>query len=256
MKPLVQTPPPPNLLALQKRWERNEKQSKGNEDACPLDTWHLWPSLKEDQDWVHLTLQNPEQSKIKAYRSENCCLPHPINCKGGKTGVLCKSKTNSLGLILLPRNTQRIKCRNTSRQAGATNGRFQAFPHLPSAELLLTHASLCFHNCSGTCFSSPINHYSLLREELEKAQVHTETPDYKVKIIAKRGTGSVAGGELAEHWMQLLWGGQVIQAERAHKTRWTWIRSWVSLWKDVLRWFTLRFGLILWQGYQEEPSPA
>lgn len=40
MKPLVQTPHP-HPLALQKRWERNEKQSKGNEDACPLDTQHL-----------------------------------------------------------------------------------------------------------------------------------------------------------------------------------------------------------------------
>lgn len=176
MKPLVQTlsPLPRTAKKIGKKW----KAIKGIENACPLDTQHLWPSLKEGQDWVHLTPQNPDRSKVKAYRSESCCLPHPINCKGGKTGVLCKSKTNSLGLIPLPRNTQRIKCRNTSRQAGATSGRFQAFPcTFPLLSCSSdAHASLCFHNCSGTCFSSPINHYSLLREELEKAQVHTETP--------------------------------------------------------------------------------
>lgn len=128
-------------------------------------------------------------------------LLHPVNCQGGRKGLGVAQK-QSKQFRLNPVTQKHTKRSRAGTPPGKTGRRLWwklsgFLLHLPSAELqALTHSSLWFHNWPGTCSSSPINHYSLLREDLEKAQLHTETADRNTRIVklhsSEKGTGGLA----------------------------------------------------------------
>lgn len=146
---------------------------KRNENGLSTETrkacqGHLWPFLRgrtrqSSPDPAKSRGKKKKEAMQKARDSESCCLPHPVTWK---TWVLCKSKTNSLGLILLPRSTQRDQAQEHLQARQGNWWKISGFQPISFPLLGCRYSSLCSHNCSGTCFSSPINHYSLLREEL------------------------------------------------------------------------------------------
>lgn len=127
-------------------------------------------SLKEGQDKVYLTLQNPEEKSNTEGVGLGMRLPTPPSHLENLGAVQKQNKPFGLNPVT-QKQTKRL---SAGAPPGKTGQLVEDFwlPHLSSfcraaAGLqVLTPSSLGFHNCSGTCFSSPINHYSLLREEL------------------------------------------------------------------------------------------